>query len=455
MSISVLIVGNNSDKTPYDEVLGKYGINVYTSTYDGAFGELDRDFSLIFFEHEKGKIDGFSFLKRARGKIKEVLLVILTKKPVVREAIAFIKEGAFDYLSKPLDKGKIESFACFLVDRKKKSDEKTKPKSFHPGQGEIIGNSNKIKELIAFCRQIAPAKSTVLIEGETGSGKELFARLIHKESPRANKPLVAVNCAALPEGLLESELFGHQKGAFTGAIERKIGKMELADGGTILFDEIGEMDIRLQAKLLRAVQEREVNPVGGKKPIPVDIRIVATTNRDLKKHIKKGQFREDLYYRLHVIPIKLPPLRERREDIPLLVDYFIEKHCFENDLDKKSISPEATDLLTRQNWPGNIRELENVIERAVIISPSSSVGVEHIFLDADSETEGGEEEITGGSDKTMITAGVKMAEMEKKLIFKTLEEVQNNRQRAAEMLGIHVRTLRNKLNEYKKEGVIS
>lgn len=452
MPISVLIVENNSDKSLFDEVLGKYGINVHSSTPDEALRELDKNFSLIFLEHDEGQIDGFSFLKQAGDKIMEALVVVLAKNPNVKDAVRFMNEGVFDYLGKPLDKGKIESFAYFLVERKKKIDEKSKPQLLKPKQKEIIGNSSKIKEIIALCRRVAQSKSTVLIQGESGTGKELVANLVYRESPRANKPLVAVNCAAFPEGLLESELFGHQKGAFTGAIERKIGKMELADTGTILFDEIGEMDIQLQAKLLRAVQEREISPVGGKKTIPVDVRIIATTNRDLKKHIQDGKFREDLYYRLHVIPMKIPPLRERREDIPLLIDHFIEKHCRDNGMEKKTISQETIDLLTRQNWPGNIRELENVIERTVIITPSNSIGVEHIFLDADSDDK--REEFTGDSNQIKINAGVTMAEMEKKLILKTLEEVQNNRQRAAEMLGIHVRTLRNKLNEYKGEGTL-
>lgn len=316
---------------------------------------------------------------------------------------------------------------------------------------KIIGNSSKINELIALCQQIAKGKSTVLIQGESGTGKELIARLIHQESPRADKPFVAVNCASFPEGLLESELFGHQKGAFTGAIEKKIGKMELADGGTILFDEISEMDIQLQAKLLRAIQEKEIDPVGGKNPLPVDVRILATTNRELRKCVDEKKFREDLFYRLNVIPIKLPPLRERKEDIPVLIDYFLEKHCSENGFEKKTISDEAVEIMTRQSWPGNIRELENVIERGVIISLSHRIEKEHIFLEEGFEVES--EEKTGDSHQVEIAAGVTMAEMEKKLILKTLKETQDNRQKAAEMLGIHVRTLRNKLNEYKNEGM--
>ena len=317
---------------------------------------------------------------------------------------------------------------------------------------KIIGNSSKINELVALCQQIAKGKSTVLIQGESGTGKELIARLIHKESPRADKPFVAVNCASFPEGLLESELFGHQKGAFTGAIEKKIGKMELADGGTILFDEISEMDIHLQPKLLRAIQEREIDPVGGKKPLPIDIRILATTNRELKKYVAEKKFREDLFYRLNVIPIKLPPLRERKEDIPALIDHFLEKHCSENGFDKKTISDKAVEILTWQNWPGNIRELENVIERAVIISLSQRIEEEHIFLEEEPGVESEEKIID--SNQVKIANGVTMAEMEKKLIMKTLKDTQNNRQRAAEILGIHVRTLRNKLNEYKNENTI-
>ena len=446
MVFKVLIVENNPEENFYNEVLGKYGINVLTSaTPEDVFKQLDSTVSLVIFEHDGKKRNGLSFLKENRERIKDSLVVILTKKPDIKDAVSFMKEGAFDYLPKPLEEGKLDSFARFLIETKKKPVDKPKLQSVNKTEyRKIIGNSSKINEIIALCQQVARGKSTVLIQGETGTGKELIARLIHQESPRVKKPFVAVNCASFPEGLLESELFGHQKGAFTGAIEKKIGKMELADGGTILFDEISEMDIQLQAKLLRAIQEKEVDPVGSKKSLPIDVRILATTNRELKKYVDEKKFREDLYYRLNVIPIIVPPLRERKEDIPALIDYFLEKHCSENGLEKKTISDKTVELLTGQNWPGNIRELENVIERAVIISLSNMIEVEHIFL----------EEKTGDLQQVKIDAGVTMAEMEKKLILKTLKEVQNNRQRAAEMLGIHVRTLRNKLNEYKNEGTV-
>lgn len=453
MAFSVLIVGSNPGKKFYNEVLGKYGINVFTTTTpDGALEKLDSNISLIIYEHDRKKRDGFSFLKENRDKIKDSLTVILTKNPDVKDAVAFMKEGAFDYLPEPLEKERLDSFARFLIKKSKKVEEKPKLPSLKTKAQEMIGNS--LKEIINLCHTVAKGKSTILIQGESGTGKELVAKMIHQESPRANKPFVAVNCAAFPEGLLESELFGHQKGAFTGAIERKTGKMELADGGTILFDEIGEMNTHLQAKLLRAIQEKEIDLVGGKKPIPVDIRIIATTNRNLKQQIEDGKFRDDLYYRLNVIPIKLPPLRERKKDIPLLIDHFIEKHCRYNGIEKKTISTEVVDLLVQQNWPGNIRELENAIERAVVISPSIEIEMEHIFLERDSDVMGKEKMDDLLDEKKISTTGVTMAEMEKKLILKTLKDVKNNRQRAAEMLGIHVRTLRNKLNEYKKEGIV-
>lgn len=454
MTISTLIIENNPAEDIYKEVLGKYSTKVsFFSKLDDALNELDCNISLIFFEHDGKKRDAFSFLRQNREKIKDALTVILTKNPDVKDAVAFMKEGAFDYLSKPLEKKTIESFVHFLLEAKKKNAKKPKLKQNQFAQEKkIISNSSKFNEVIAFCRRVARGKSTVLIQGESGTGKELISRLIHQESPRAGKPFVAVNCAAFPEGLLESELFGHQKGAFTGAIEKKIGKMELADGGTILFDEIGEMAIQLQAKLLRAIQERQIDPVGGKNPIPVDIRILATTNRDLKKEIKEKRFREDLYYRLNVISIQLPSLRERKEDIPVLTEHFLEKHCHNNELEKKTISNEVINILKEHDWPGNVRELENVIERAVIISQSSKIEEEHIFLEDDFSTQ--QEDMATNSDHIKIKSGVTMAEMEKKLILKTLQNVQNNRLRAAEMLGIHVRTLRNKLNEYKKEGVV-
>ncbi len=285
----------------------------------------------------------------------------------------------------------------------------------------------------------------MLISGETGTGKEMVARYIHQCSPRAGKPFMAVNCAALPEGLLESELFGHEKGAFTGALAKKDGKFELAHKGTLLLDEVTEMTPALQAKLLRVLQEHEIDKVGGREPIPVDVRVIATTNRDPKKLIEEGKFREDLYYRLNVIPIKLPPLRERMEDLPVLTEHFLRKHCAENGRSIASLAPETLSLLNKYQWRGNVRELENIIERAVLVCPGDVIEPSHLFMEDSEQAPAGAPGGALGSFRGTIY------EMERELIFKTLEETGNNKTKAAEILGISIRTLRNKLNEYKEK----
>jgi transcriptional regulator with PAS, ATPase and Fis domain len=296
-------------------------------------------------------------------------------------------------------------------------------------------------ELIKFVENISYSKSTVLIMGDTGTGKEMFARYIHQMSPRAQKPFMAVNCAALPEGLLETELFGHEKGAFTGAIERKDGKFELANKGTLLLDEVTEMSLPLQAKLLRVLQEHEIDKVGGRTPIPVDVRVVATTNRDIKERIRENQFREDLYYRLNVIPLKLIPLRDRIDDIQTLAEHFIEKHSKDLNKNISHIADETIELLKKYSWPGNVRELENIIERATLMCQENTLLPSHLFFD--------EEEIQIKGTRSLGKFKGTIHDMEKELITQTLEEVNGNKTKAAENLGISVRTLRNKLASYK------
>jgi len=298
-----------------------------------------------------------------------------------------------------------------------------------------------MKEIINLCGRIAPSKATVLIQGESGTGKELFARYIHAQSPRSAGPFVAVNCASLPETLLESELFGHEKGAFTGAIGRKIGKFELAHRGTILLDEISEMNTFLQAKILRVLQENEVDRIGGSRPIPIDIRVIATTNRDLVAAVEKGAFREDLYYRLNVINISLIPLRERTGDIELLADYFVKKFSRENGRSGVLIPEETLAWLKKQEWRGNVRELKNTIERALLVSSKGVLS----FSDFSFPSRGGRETVGGEREDSLC-----LREMEQRLISRALEKTQGNRTHAAKILGISIRTLRNKLNEYKK-----
>ncbi len=368
-----------------------------------------------------------------------------------------IREGAIDYLLIPVEQDQIRLILAKLKIKNRKN-------RFNPR--EIVTQNAKMLMVLKIVESAARSRSTVLIRGESGVGKELIARMIHEKSNRKEAPFVAVNCAALPESLLESELFGHEKGSFTGAINSKPGKFELANNGTILLDEITEMNFPLQAKLLRVLQEREIDRIGGQEPIKIDIRVIATTNRNMKEIIEKKEFREDLYYRLNVIPILIPPLRERLDDIEILSKYFIKKHCELNNLKDKELSSEAIKKLKNYNWPGNVRELENIVERAIIICPYQVIDENYILFEDELENIYNEnffENIPGKTDNMgsnngtedilKVKPGTTISEMEKKLILETLKSVNSNRTIAAELLGISVRTLRNKLNEYKKDGI--
>jgi two-component system response regulator FlrC len=299
-----------------------------------------------------------------------------------------------------------------------------------------------MKRILQMAKEVADSRASIFIMGESGTGKELFARYIHHCSARKDKPFVAINCAALPETLLESELFGHEKGAFTGAISRKKGKFEIADQGTLLLDEISEMNYQLQSKLLRVLQEREIDRIGGTGPVPVNVRFIATTNRNIEDQIDEGKFREDLYYRLNVIPLHLPPLRERTDDIPLLAEYFIEKYCKIDNRSVKSLTDRAIASLMQMSWKGNVREFENMIERAILMCRKDSIDEETLFII-------GKNRPAENSGSPFMPA-VTIKEMEKNVIFQTLDQTNGNRTHAAEILGISVRTLRNKLNEYRK-----
>ena len=314
-------------------------------------------------------------------------------------------------------------------------------------------------KVISLAEQVAPSDASILLTGESGTGKELLARLIHSKSRRAGQKFISVNCAAIPENLLESELFGHEKGAFTGAVARRVGKFEESSGGTLLLDEISEMDIRLQAKLLRAIQEREIDRVGGNQPIKVDIRVIATSNRNLEEEVKKGTFREDLLYRLNVINLHLPPLRERPQDILILAEHFADKYAQANDLPSRPFSAEAQTMLSGHSWPGNIRELENAIHRAVLLAQGDEIGKDVIQVSAGSagaapaggETAETSEPAAGANVKELV--GRTVAEVERDLIIDTLYHCIGNRTHAANILGISIRTLRNKLKQYSEEGI--
>ena len=403
-------------------------------------------FDLVLTDVNMPKMNGVELLNALKKKSPQTVAIMMTAYGDIDNAVETIKAGAFDYLLKPFS----AEILIATVNRAflNKSFTKNEPvrltsKIRKPsGQGRrIITQNAQMLELIKFVENISYSRSTVLIMGDTGTGKEMFARHIHQTSPRAEKPFMAVNCAALPEGLLETELFGHEKGAFTGAIERKDGKFELAHKGTLLLDEVTEMSLPLQAKLLRVLQEHEIDKVGGRTPIPVDVRIVATTNRNIKKRIQENQFREDLYYRLNVIPLKLIPLRDRIDDIQTLAEHFIEKHSKGLNKSISHIANETIELLQKYRWPGNVRELENIMERATLMCQEDTLLPSHLFFD--------EEDIQIGKTQPLENFRGTIYDMEKELINQTLEEVNGNKTKAAESLGISIRTLRNKLAAYK------
>lgn len=346
-------------------------------------------------------------------------------------AVNAIKAGAKEYIPLPPDE---ELIAAVLEAITKDSQ-------------EMIAESPQMKQINHLIDQVAPSDASILVTGESGTGKEVISKRIHAKSKRSNKRMISVNCAAIPDNLLESELFGHEKGAFTGALSRRVGKFEEANGSTILLDEISEMDLKLQAKLLRAIQEKEIDRVGGNKPIKVDIRIIATSNRNLQEEIKKGNFREDLYFRLNVINIDLPPLRARKSDIAAFANMFISKYCQANSIADKDLLPDALVKLTSYNWPGNVRELENIIHRTVLISSGKEITENDIILNIQSNNDNESE-----NNESEKLVGRSVADVEKKLIIDTLEHCIGNRTQAANILGISIRTLRNKLNEYKKAG---
>lgn len=365
-------------------------------------------------------------------------VIVMTPRPRLEDAVMAMKKGAYDFWVKPLSAERLGKTIGVLEPPSGRAS-----KGIDHASPDIITQDPSMLRLKAMVRKVAASNATVFIQGESGTGKELIARFIHRHSKRKEKPFIALNCAALPETLLESELFGHEKGAFTGAIKAREGKFELANSGTLLLDEVTEIPYHLQAKLLRVLQESEVDRLGGRHSIPVDVRVLATTNLNMDDALKEGRFRKDLYYRLNVIPIKIPPLRDRPDDILLLSSHLIAEYNELHGGCVRDISPDAKRKLQRHAWPGNVRELQNVIQRAVLLSSESSLTPEHLVFDNEESAD------TALNDPNLSLMPI--SEMEKRMIHKALDTVDGNRTRAAEILGISVRTLRNKLNEYRQE----
>ncbi len=400
----------------------------------------EEGFDLILIDPKFSNESGFQILEKIKTRFNHLPVIIIEEEGSIQNAVEAMQKGAFDYLIKSYPAEVLKQRIEFAINNSKYNEVKS-DKIESSSSPCIITQNKRMLEILNLCQKIASSNAPVLIQGESGTGKELIARYIHFYGPRRKEPFVAVNCAALPESLFESELFGHEKGAFTGALMRKPGKFELADQGTILLDEISEMGPYLQAKLLRVLQENEIDRVGGKQPIPINVRVIATTNKNLFECIEKGTFREDLFYRLNVIRIEVPPLRERIEDIEPLVQYFLKKYSQFYGKTFNSISKEAIEWLRKQTWRGNIRELKNVIERAVLTSSRNVLDLKDIHL----LTENPYKEL-----KTSELISLNLREMEKKMIIKALEQTNWNRTYAARILGISIRTLRNKLREYKE-----
>ena len=406
---------------------------------DRALGERP---DLVLLDLKMPKMDGLSVLHTLKERYPDLLMVMMTAHGSTSTAVEAMKAGAQDYLMKPFDIDEllITVAKAFELESLREQVDYLKGETQHGGW-QLVGDSDSMQDVKLLAERVAPTPATVLIQGESGTGKELVAQAIHTLSPRVGGPFIRVNCAALTETLLESELFGHEKGAFTGAHTRKTGRFELADSGTLFLDEIGELSFNVQAKLLRVLQERTFERVGGEKTIKVDVRIIAATNRDLLKEAQEGRFREDLYYRLNVFPISVPPLRERRDDIPYLVDHFLEK--FKTYGGIKTLSPEVLSQFVTYSWPGNVRELENVVERMVIISQGAVIGMESVTL-FDTFTKPSK----NPGSFVLPSEGVSLEEIEKSFLHQAMEQTDGNQSQAAKRLGLSRHAFLYRLEKY-------
>ncbi|MDH3797363.1 MAG: sigma-54 dependent transcriptional regulator [Desulfobacterales bacterium] len=447
----ILVIDDESEmRSALSHALTRNGFSVESAASGmDALVRIKKDpFSLVITDIKMPEMSGMEVLGAVKKLTPGIPVIVITAYGSIHNAVEAMQAGAADYLLKPFSFETLNATVKKVLDCTDSNGcGQTKQNTkVQPTIKTLVTEDPKLLDILKLAKSVATSRSTILIQGESGTGKELLAVYIHENSGFNDEPYVAVNCAALPDTLAESELFGHEKGAFTGAVNRKMGKFELAKHGTVVLDEISEMTLPLQAKLLRVLQEREIDRVGGSRSVPMHARVVAISNVDLKKAISQNKFREDLYYRINVVPFTIPALDERKGDIPLLVEHFLEKYAQLNNQEKKKISDAAMTQLVNKEWKGNIRELENSIERAVLIGSGPELLPEHLFFDpADSPSRSQSHSVLS------MWAGTTVKEMEKQLITKTLEEVNDNRTHAAELLGISIRTLRNKLREYKQE----
>jgi DNA-binding NtrC family response regulator len=448
-SIRILVVDDEANQRELvSGYLKKQGFEVFTAAGGEPALEIFRQapMELILTDQRMPGLSGLDLLKAAREINPETQVIVMTAYGKVESAVEAMKAGAADYLAKPLHLEELRQKIQRIVEQHRLYAEnralREELRSRHRIEG-IIGESGQMVEVISLVQRVAASEATVLIRGESGTGKELIAKAIHYASPRAARPLVRVNCAALPENLLESELFGHEKGSFTGAVASRKGRFELADTGTLFLDEIGDLPLHLQAKLLRVLQEREFERVGSSQPIKVNVRILSATHRDLESLMRAGQFRDDLYYRLNVVTILIPPLRERRQDLPALMDHFLKFFAAKNGKTLRGFSREARDALLRYDYPGNVRELENLIERAVVLSRGDLIGRGDLPLTVEAPEASGE-------PPAQLTAAVEG--LERRMIKNALARASGVQTRAADLLGITERALRYKLKKYGLQG---
>jgi len=448
-NINILVI--DDEKNQLELLTGyfkKKSANVFSASSgnEGIETVKNRSIDIIISDFKMPDKTGLEVLEEVKKLNPEIDFLIITAFGTVEDAVKAMRNGAYDYLSKPVDLDELDLILNRLLEHKSLKSEnellKEQLKERHK-ISSIISNSPKMEEVLSISSRAAESKATVLITGENGTGKEVLAKAIHYISPRKDKPFIAVNIPALSENLLESELFGHEKGSFTGAEKLRKGRFELADKGTIFLDEIGDISPATQVKLLRVLQEQQIERVGGTELINIDVRIIAATNQNLEKKIKEGNFREDLFYRLNIIPVHIPPLRERKEDIMLLIDFFINKYSEENNKSKFEISKEAADFLLKYNYPGNVRELENIIERAIILARGNIITKNDLPMNLKGFKT---EEIAAGNDTQSLVEQVE--NLEKRLIYDALSNTGGNQTKAGKLLGITERNLRYKIKKY-------
>lgn len=450
MSSILVIDDKDSMRKMVAQTLTEEGYNVETAETgpEGIEKARLKPFDLVITDLKMPDMDGLAVLSALKEINTETAVLVMTAYGTIETAVEAMKNGAVDFLTKPFD----TQHMLVLVDKALQSQRIVAENEVlreeldtRLGMGEIVGKNEKIIEVMKLVQKVAVSDTSVLLQGESGTGKELFARAIHNLSPRKNKPFIPINCAAIPHELLENELFGSERGAYTGSVARKIGKFEIADEGTVFLDEIGDMDIALQAKLLRVLQERTIERLGGTRTTKIDTRVIAASNCDLKELIGQKRFREDLYYRLSVFPITIPPLRDRRDDIASLAEFFVRRYCLEMNKKTMVLSPEALAIMEKYHWPGNVRELENTIERAIILADGKRIKPEHMAIRLSTNNDIRLREGAGLKEIGMQA----QAQAERAAIIRVLNQVRGNKRRCAQILKIDYTTLFDKIKKYE------